>query len=55
MSDNKGSNSFLGVILGGLVAAAAVVFMLSGGEMGGKKTVHGDEDLPPVISTPARK
>jgi hypothetical protein len=37
-----------GMILGGIVAVAAMVFILSGGELGGKKTVSGDQDLPPI-------
>jgi hypothetical protein len=51
MSDNKPSTGYLGAILGGLVAIAALAFLLTGGELGGKKTVDGDEDLPPVTET----
>jgi len=51
----KGSDGYLGALLGGLVAIAAVAFLLSGGEWGGNKKVGGDEDLPPVAtSTTAR-
>jgi hypothetical protein len=53
MPDNNpnGADGTLGVILGGaLIAAAAAFFILSGGELGGKKTVQGDADLPPVAS-----
>jgi hypothetical protein len=39
------------VILGGIAIAAAALFILTGGELGGKKTVQGDADLPPVAST----
>ena len=39
-----------GIIIGGIVALAAVVFILSGGELGGKKTVEGDQDLPPIAT-----
>lgn len=39
------------IIVGGVVAAIAVVFILTGGELGGKKTVEGDQDLPPVTTT----
>lgn len=46
---NKDSG-FFGLIVGGIIALAAVVFILSGGELGGKKTVEGDRDLPPVAS-----
>ena len=37
-------------ILGGLFAVIAVLFIASGGELGGKKTVEGDQDLPPVAT-----
>lgn len=47
---NDGSGSF-GIIVGGVVAAIALIFILSGGELGGKKTVEGDQDLPPVATT----
>jgi hypothetical protein len=43
-------NGFFGLIVGGIVALLAAVFILSGGELGGKKTVAGDQDLPPVAS-----
>ncbi len=39
-----------GLVVGGIVALAAAVFIFSGGELGGKKTVTGDQDLPPVES-----
>ena len=51
----KQSDGYLGALLGGLVAVAAVAFMLSGGEWGGKKKVVGDEDLPPVSTTGTSK
>ena len=55
MADNrakimKQDNGTFGLIVGGLVALAAVVFIFSGGELGGKKTVEGDEDLPPIAT-----
>ena len=50
---NKDNGAF-GIIIGGIVAVAAAVFILSGGELGGKKTIDGDDDLPPV-STAAPK
>jgi hypothetical protein len=43
-------NGFFGLIVGGIVALAAIVFIMSGGDLGGKKTVEGDQDLPPVAS-----
>jgi hypothetical protein len=50
MSDRGPSNGNLGVILGALIAIAAVAFLLSGGENFGKKTVNSDADLPPVTT-----
>ena len=47
---NDGSGAF-GIILGGVVAAIAFIFILTGGELGGKKTVEGDQDLPPITTT----
>ena len=47
---NDGSGTF-GIIVGGVVAAIAVIFILTGGELGGKKTVESDQDLPPVTTT----
>jgi hypothetical protein len=47
----NGGNGTFGIIIGGVVAAIAVIFILSGGELGGKKTVEGDQDLPPVTTT----
>jgi hypothetical protein len=52
MADNKDSSTGgLMLLLGGLVAASAVVFILTGGELGGKTTVRGDQDLPPIAKT----
>ncbi len=47
----KTDNGFFGLIVGGIVALAAAIFIISGGELGGKKTVEGDQDLPPVASS----
>ena len=47
---NKDNGKF-GIIIGGLVALAAAIFIFSGGELGGKKTVEGDQDMPPIAST----
>ncbi len=49
MSDNKG-NGAIGLILGGIFAAAALVFILTGGQFGGVKEVKTDADLPPIAS-----
>jgi hypothetical protein len=46
----KNDNGTFGLIVGGIVALMAVIFIFSGGELGGKKTVTGDEDLPPIAS-----
>jgi hypothetical protein len=40
----------LGLFVGILVAIGAAIFMLSGGDLGGKTTVSSDHDLPPVAS-----
>jgi len=45
----KDTGSF-GLILGGLVALVAVMFIFSGGTLGGKTTISGDEDLPPIAT-----
>jgi len=39
---------FLGLIVGGVVAMGALLFILTGGELGGKTTVTSDHDLPPI-------
>jgi hypothetical protein len=49
--DEDRKSGHLGALLGGLVAIAAIAFMLSGGEWGGKKKVDSDDDLPPVITS----
>jgi len=48
---NKDSNGTFGILIGGVVAVIAAIFILSGGELGGKKTVEGDQDLPPISTT----
>jgi len=48
---NRNNNGTFGIIVGGVVAVIAAIFILTGGELGGKKTVEGDQDLPPVAST----
>lgn len=56
MADNNGNkpNGTVGLLIGGVFALAAALFMLSGGVLGGKKTVYGDADMPPIAS-PAQK
>ncbi len=50
MNDQQGS---IGIFIGALLAVAAVVFIATGGSLGGKKTVESDRDLPPVASETA--
>jgi hypothetical protein len=47
---NNDNNGTFGIIVGSVVAAIAAMFILSGGELGGKKTVEGDQDLPPIAT-----
>ena len=47
---NNDNNGIFGIIVGSVVAAIAAMFILSGGELGGKKTVEGDQDLPPIAT-----
>jgi hypothetical protein len=47
----KKDNGSFGLIIGGIVALAAVMFIYSGGTLGGKKIVEGDQDLPPIASS----
>ena len=44
-------NGSFGIILGGIVAVVAALFILSGGELGGKKTIEGDQDMPPIADS----
>ena len=48
---DKDSNGTFGIIIGALVAVIAAIFIFTGGELGGKKTIQGDEDLPPIATT----
>lgn len=48
---NTDKNGTFGIIIGGVVAVIAAIFILSGGELGGKTTVDGDQDLPPVATS----
>jgi hypothetical protein len=41
---------FFGLIVGGVVVLGAALFILTGGDLGGKTTVASDRDLPPVAS-----
>ena len=48
MNDKRTPTGTLGAILGALIAVALAIFLLSGGEHVGKKTVNSDADLPPI-------
>ena len=50
MADNRESTGKLGLFLGSLVAIATALILMSGGEHLGKKSVRGDDDLPPVAT-----
>ena len=56
MADNENrpatpaTKGAIGLVLGGAFAVAAVAFLLVGGQFGGEKKIHGDQDLPPVAS-----
>ena len=54
MTDNNGNKGtgLFGMLLAGVVVLSAGVFILTGGQLGGKKQVMSDADLPPV-TTPA--
>jgi hypothetical protein len=43
-------NSNFGLIVGCVFAVAAAMLIFGGGELGGKKTISGDDDLPPIAS-----
>jgi hypothetical protein len=51
MDDNRGSTALLGLVVAGIVAIGAIIFIVTGGDLGGKKKVDGDADLPPVITS----
>ena len=51
MGAMKNENGKFGLVLGGIVAMIAMTFIFSGGWLGGKTTVEGDKDLPPVADT----
>jgi hypothetical protein len=51
MADNNdpGTGPF-GFLLAAVVVLAAGIFILTGGQLGGKKQVMSDSDLPPVTT-----
>lgn len=46
----KNDKRMFGLVVGCVVAVAAFAFIFSGGELGGKKVIEGDQDLPPVAT-----
>jgi hypothetical protein len=50
MNQDNGTFGWIIGGIGGIVAVAAAIFIFSGGELGGKKTVEGDRDLPPIAT-----
>jgi hypothetical protein len=44
----KQDNGNFGLLVGGIVALAAMIFIFGGGELGGKTVINGDQDLPPI-------
>src|SRR3954462_5722151 len=42
MADNNAPNTVIGIVLGGILVLSAAFFILTGGNLGGKKTVQGD-------------
>jgi hypothetical protein len=49
--DMKNETGRFGMVLGGIVALVAILFIFSGGSLGGKTTVEGDQDLPPIANS----
>jgi hypothetical protein len=47
----KNDSGMFGLVVGCIVALVAFAFIFSGGELGGKKVIEGDQDLPPVETT----
>jgi hypothetical protein len=50
MAPNQGPNLNFGLLLGGIVLLALVIFVVTGGQLGGSKKVASDADLPQVTS-----
>jgi len=45
------SHGGFALVLGALVALGVVVFIATGGTLGGKTAVDSDQDLPPVTTS----
>ncbi|MBX6426044.1 MAG: hypothetical protein IRZ09_09005 [Variibacter sp.] len=52
MRDDRPSTRQLGLILAAILLAALMIFLSSGGDLGGTKKVESDADLPQVASPP---
>lgn len=50
MAEQQPANSRLIALLGGIVAVAMLVFLTTGGDLGGVKKVESDADLPKIVS-----
>ena len=52
MTDNNHGpkQGTVGLLIGGVCAVAAALFLFTNGQLGGQKKVRGDADLPPVAS-----
>jgi hypothetical protein len=50
MRDDRQSTASLVLVLGAVVLGALVIFIWTGGNLGGTKTVESDADLPQVTS-----
>ena len=49
-NDNKPTTGTIGLVLGGVLAAVALMFIITGGQLGGVKEVKSDADLPPIAT-----
>jgi len=47
----KSEGGLFGIVLGCIVALAALLFIVTGGSLGGKTTVRSDRDLPPIADS----
>jgi hypothetical protein len=50
MADKRGFPGSFGIILAAVVIVSAMAFLLTGGDLGGRKKVEKDADLPKVTS-----
>jgi hypothetical protein len=50
MASNQGPNLSFALLLGGVVLLALMIFLVTGGQLGGSKKVASDADLPKVTS-----